>query len=66
MDWVTATGASGEGWSNWVFVPGWGRAGMWALDWGCDDEGGLCGWVFLCEKPLRNRTKPMGGLCWGL
>lgn len=52
---------------RWVIVPGWGRgrAGTGALDSGCDDEGGLLGWVSLCEKPLRNRTKPMGGVCWG-
>lgn len=44
---------------------GQGRAGTGTLGWGCDDEGGLLGWVSLCEKPLRNRTKPMGGVCWG-
>lgn len=45
------------------FVPRWGRgrAGTRALGWGCDDEGGLFGWVSLCEQPLRNRTKPMLG-----
>lgn len=62
MDWVTPTGASGEGSSSWVIVPRWGRgrAGTRALGWGCEDEG-LLGWVSLCEQPLRNRTKPMLG-----
>lgn len=40
--------------------------GPWVGGCGGGGGGGLLGWVFLCERPLRNRAKPKGDVSSGL